>query len=346
MSTLLQIDGSRGEGGGQILRTSLALSMLTGTPFRMTRIRARREKPGLMRQHLVAVRAATQISNAEVEGAELRSQSLVFRPGTVRAGDYVFSIGSAGSTSLVLQTILYPLLFGSVPSRIVIEGGTHNPKAPPFEFLARAFLPLLSRLGPRVDVTLERAGFFPAGGGRLLAEIHPVATLGRLDLVERGEVRRSSVIAKVAHIPQDVGLREVRTFADALGWDHAHTHVEAIDSASPGNVLVATIDTEHVTEVFTGLGERGVRAEAVATRLANEVRTWLAADVAVGEHLADQLLLPLAMGAGGTFSTLPLTGHFTTQVETLALFVGSTVTVTALRPGAVRVDVAGVGHRG
>ena len=177
------IDGSLGEGGGQILRTSLALSMLTGTPFRLTNIRAGRAKPGLLRQHLTGVEAAAAICSARTRGAELHSQDLTFEPHKVRAGDYRFSIGTAGSTTLVLQAVLPALLTASGSSTLELEGGTHNPAAPPFDFLSEAFLPLIERMGPKVTATLKRHGFFPAGGGRLVVRIEPVTKLQPLELL-------------------------------------------------------------------------------------------------------------------------------------------------------------------
>src|SRR5689334_333662 len=174
---MLKLDGSVGEGGGQILRTALALSALTGQPFEIEKIRAKRRKPGLLRQHLTAVRAATALCQAQVEGDSLGSMTLRFVPGDVKPGEYAFAIGTAGSATLVLQTVLPPLLLASRPSKITIEGGTHNPLAPPVDFLDRSFLPLVRRMGPRVRVQLERWGFYPAGGGRISVEIEPVQRL-------------------------------------------------------------------------------------------------------------------------------------------------------------------------
>ncbi|MFN7134491.1 MAG: RNA 3'-terminal phosphate cyclase, partial [Myxococcales bacterium] len=185
---MLTIDGSMGEGGGQIIRTSLACALITGKSFRITKIRARRAKPGLMRQHLTAVRAAAEIGDAEVTGAEVGSSELTFRPGKLRAGDYHFAIGTAGSTTLVLQTVLPALLMASGPSSVVLEGGTHNPMAPTYDFLERCFLPLVERLGPRVSTRLERPGFYPAGGGRWSVQLAP-APLKGFELLERGELR-------------------------------------------------------------------------------------------------------------------------------------------------------------
>ena len=163
---MITIDGSAGEGGGQILRSSLALSLVTGQPFRMERIRAKRQKPGLLRQHLTAVEAAKAVGCAEVSGETLGSQTLDFRPGPVTPGNYRFAVGTAGSATLVLQTVLPALLTASDPSTLTLEGGTHNPLAPSFDFLDRCFMPLIHRMGPSVELELKRPGFFPAGGGR------------------------------------------------------------------------------------------------------------------------------------------------------------------------------------
>jgi len=185
---VIVIDGAQGEGGGQVLRTALALSLRTGQPFRIENIRAKRAKPGLLRQHLTSVQAACAISGADAEGAALGSMALTFTPGRVRGGDYAFSIGTAGSTTLVLQTVLLPLLLCGEASTVTIEGGTHNPAAPPFEFLKLAFLPLLRRMGGHVELELLRPGFFPRGGGCIRATIEPTSHLGRLDLEERGKL--------------------------------------------------------------------------------------------------------------------------------------------------------------
>ncbi|MCA9068770.1 MAG: RNA 3'-phosphate cyclase, partial [Planctomycetaceae bacterium] len=179
---MIEIDGSTGEGGGQMLRTSLALSMATGKPFRIHRLRANRKKPGLKRQHLTAVRAAAEISGATVQGDELNSQEVHFEPGPVQPGHYRFDIGSAGSTTLVLQTVLPVLMLGTEPSHLTLEGGTHNGMSPPLDFLESAFLPLLAKMGPQVSLKLVRRGYYPAGGGHFEATIQPVEKLKPLTL--------------------------------------------------------------------------------------------------------------------------------------------------------------------
>jgi RNA 3'-terminal phosphate cyclase (ATP) len=323
---MITLDGSQGEGGGQIVRSSLALSLVTGEPVTIDRIRARRKKPGLLRQHLTAVRAATSISEAEVEGAEIRSRRLVFRPGKIKAGEYMFRIGTAGSTTLVLQTILPALLLADGVSTVTLEGGTHNPSAPPFDFLTRVYLPLLGRMGPQVSATLDRPGFFPAGGGRLRMTVHPGRDLGWLELLERGEILERKVHVLISRLPRHIAERECQTIAERTGWDRSCFEVEEVEnSAGPGNVVMVQLQSDHVTELFTGFGQRGVRAETVASQVCDEARRYLDADVPVGEHLADQLLLPLGIGAcrgtgGGAFRTFRLTQHATTHIEVLKAF--------------------------
>lgn len=317
-----QIDGSRGEGGGQVLRTSLALSMITGTPIRIVNIRARRSKPGLMRQHLTAVQAAAAVSKAKVEGAAVGSREITFTPSTVTPGNYRFSIGTAGSTTLILQTVLPALILSSGPSRLKLEGGTHNPLAPPFEFLDRAFLPLLQRMGPSVDVQLHRAGFYPAGGGSLSVTIHPVEKVQGLDLLERGEIRNRRGTVLHANLPAHIADREVKKLGELTSWDPASFEIHHVDSAGPGNAVLLELESENVTEVFTAFGEVGVSAENVAEKAVREMRDYLKADVPVGEHLADQLLLPLALAGSGSYRSLPLSLHARTQVELIPEFLG------------------------
>jgi RNA 3'-terminal phosphate cyclase (ATP) len=316
---MIRIDGAAGEGGGQVLRSALALSMATGQGFRVDNIRAGRKRPGLMRHHLTAVRAAQTLCSARVEGMEIGSKQVVFEPGAVIAGDHTFSIGTAGSTTLVLQTVLPALLTAPAPSRLVLEGGTHNPLAPPFEFLAGAYVPLLNRLGPRIEVRLEKYGFAPAGGGRIVAEIEP-APLRGFELLERGELLSKRATALVSNLPRHVGERELRHVASATGWDAAAFELREVDSPGPGNVLLVELESEQVTEVLASFGEHGVRAEAVADRLVRELRRYLKAGVPVGEHLADQLLLPLALAGSGAYSTLPLSRHATTQLDLVRAF--------------------------
>ena len=323
---LLTIDGSQGEGGGQVLRSSLALALVTRRPLVIENIRAGRKRPGLMRQHLTAVSAAAEVSRAHVEGAALGSKRLVFRPRQVEPGNYAFSVGTAGSATLVLQTVLPALLLAAGESNLTLEGGTHNPLAPPVDFLERAFLPLVNRLGPAVETHLIRPGFYPAGGGKLTVRIRPAGQLGRLELVQRGEIVARRVRALVANLPRHIAERECRTIAQETGWDEDSFFIEEVrGSRGPGNVVMIELEAEHVTEVFVGFGQLGVRAEQVAMTALREAREYLAAGVPVGRHLADQLMLPLGIGAylgsgGGVFRTMALSPHATTHLEILRRF--------------------------
>lgn len=337
---MLTIDGSAGEGGGQILRTALTLSLITQTPIRVTSIRARRARPGLLRQHLTAVQAAAEVGRAEVTGAHLGSRELEFRPTTIAAGERTFRIGSAGSTTLVLQTVLLPLLRAPGPSVITLEGGTHNPLAPPFDFLDLAFLPLLRRMGARVEATLEAHGFYPAGGGRLKVAVEPAASLSRRDLLERGEIRGRRVVAAVADLPASIAMRELAAARAVLGWEEACFRPSVIKGAAgPGNVLTIVIESEHVTEVFVGFGEKGVRAEAVAEQAARSAQAYLEAGVPVGEHLADQLLLPMALAGGGAFRTVAPSLHTTTQLDLLARVLGVRTGARQISERVWQIDV-------
>jgi RNA 3'-terminal phosphate cyclase (ATP) len=336
----MELDGSHGEGGGQILRTSQALSMVTGTPVRIRNIRARRSKPGLQRQHLVAVQSAARISGARVTGAEIGSQTLSFEPGEVMPGEHLLSIGSAGSTTLVLQTVLPALLCASEPSLLVLEGGTHNPLAPPFEFLDRAYLPLVNRMGPRVNAELELFGFYPAGGGRIVVSVEPVSRLSGFELLERGGIRGRQAVALVSRLPLHIAERELAVVAREDGWEPLDLLAQEVRSPGPGNVLILLVESDALTEVFAGFGQRGVPAEEVADRTVEEMQRYLAADVPVGEHLADQLLLLFALAGSGAYATLPLSGHTTTQIDLIPRFLDVSIQVEETSGGRQVVRVS------
>src|SRR6185437_8859495 len=289
---MIRIDGSFGEDGGQILRSSLSLSFVTGRLFRIENIRANREKPGLLRQHLTAVQAAAEVGCAEVEGAALGSKALTFVPGKIRSGEFRFAIGTAGSATLVLQTILPALITAVGPSRIEIEGGTHNPAAPAFDFLQRSFIPLIERMGPKVKLELQRYGFYPAGGGRIVVEIIPADLLKPIELEERGEITRKRATALVANLPYHIARRELDTVGKVLNWDAESLRCEDTkNSVSPGNLVMIELTSSTVTETFTAFGKLGVSAEDVAKDAAEQARAYMHSSAAAGEHLADQLLL-------------------------------------------------------
>ena len=336
---MLTIDGSQGEGGGQILRTALALAMITGTAVRIEKVRAKRKKPGLLRQHLTCVKAAVAISGAKVVGAELGSGAIGFEPGAIRGGEYNFAIGSAGSTSLVFQTVLPALLRADAPSRVTLSGGTHNPSAPTFDYLERAFLPLLARMGAEVEIKLHKPGFYPAGGGKWHAVIAPAARLVPLILHDAGALTLQRVRADVANLPFDVAEREARTAARRLSWPAATAEPRTVKADGHGNVLAIELGHDHVTELFTGFGEQGTPAEAVAARTVDAVRAYLAANVPVGPHLADQLLLPMALAGGGSFTTMAPTGHTRTNIAVIEKFLPVEITLEDVGEKRWRVTV-------
>jgi len=340
---MLTIDGSSGEGGGQILRTALSLSLVTGQPFQMFRIRAGRSKPGLQSQHLAAVHAAAAVGQAETNAPAIGSQELVFRPLQVAAGEYDFSIGTAGSATLVLQTVLPALMTANAPSSLILHGGTHNPLAPPFEFIAKTFLPLIHRMGPTVKAKLDRHGFYPTGGGKMRVHVEPAPKLQRLDLLEFGSVLRCRAAALVSNLPRHVAERELKVLKRELRLDVSDLRIDEVKSHGPGNVALVEAESAQLVEVFTGFGQFGVRAEAVAHGLAKEAKRYLDAGVPVGEHLADQLLLPLALAGGGSFITSPLSSHALSNIDVLKLFLPVEIRTVPESDAAVRVEVVRTG---
>ena len=344
---VISIDGAQGEGGGQILRTSLALSLCLLQPFHIYNIRRARGNPGLARQHLMAVQAASRIGHARVEGAVLRSDSLLFEPERVSAGDYHFDIGTAGSTSLVLQTILPALLRAGGPSMVTLVGGTHNPMAPSFEFLQKTYIPLLRRMGAQISLRLQKPGFYPAGGGQMSVEIMPCDQLRPLSLLERGEVRGMTATSILAHLPQHIAERELAVIGQRLQLKGEDLQVRRFNAAlGSGNLVYVTIATSQLTEVFTAFGKRGVRAEEVAARVVSEVKEFLAMNVPVGRYLADQLLLPFALAGHGVFDTLKPSRHTLTNADVIRRFVDIAINISEVENGVWRVHVGEVGGSG
>lgn len=345
MASELIIDGSQGEGGGQILRTSLALSALTGRAIRIVNVRAKRSRPGLMRQHLAAVQASAAICQADIAGDSLGSSELIFHPREIQGGNYSFGVETAGSTTLILQTVLPALMTAHTPSSLNLTGGTHNPFAPPFDFLQRVFLPLVNRMGPRIELTLIRRGFFPAGGGRFTVSITPSQGLVGFDLLERGQLISNRVEALVSKLPSHIGDRECRTIEAASGWDESSFSSSQIhDALGPGNVVTIELVHEFVTELFVGFGQKGTPAEEVARGVWTEAAQYIAAGVPVGMHLADQLLLPLGLaaqsGGGGSFRTLALTQHSRTHIDVLRMFLDIKIEVVERSAQDVLVTVS------
>jgi RNA 3'-terminal phosphate cyclase (ATP) len=337
---MLSIDGSEGEGGGQILRSSLSLAICTQQAFRIENIRANRDKPGLMRQHLTAVKAAAEISDADVDGAELGSRELTFRPRELRPDAYSFSIGTAGSCTLVLQTLLPPLTMANRASSVRITGGTHNRGSPPFDFLDRAFLPFLTRMGMRASLELRRYGFYPRGGGEILASIEPPQGLSQLHVHSRGEARRAYAEAYIAALPMHIAERELQVVARALNLRSDDLFLRALpNDMGPGNAVTISLEHANVTEVVTGFGERGLRAETLAEQTASEALAYLASPAPIGEHLSDQLLLPMALAGGGSFITHAVTQHLRSNALVIEKFTDRRIRVEPVATGHLVICV-------
>lgn len=314
---LLQLDGT--SGGGQMLRTALSLAMITGQPFRMTNIRGRRPKPGLMRQHLTCVKAACEISGGAADGAEIGSTELVFRAGTLNGGNYQFAIGTAGSTGLLFQTLLPALLHADGPSTLRLEGGTHNPMAPPFEFLDRVFLPAVRRMGADVNISLVQSGFAPVGGGVIECVIQPCGKVTPINLHERGELKFLRLRVPIRNLQIGIGGRMLDAALKQLPCDDATVEIR---EPGPGRGVCCLYEAvfENCEELSSSFGETNVTAERVGHRAAKRLQDFLSSGAPVGRHLADQLLLPMALAGGGSFTTMIPDDHVSTNVSVIEQF--------------------------
>ncbi len=341
---MITIDGSYGEGGGQVLRTSLSLSALLGEAVRIENIRAKRPKPGLQAQHLTGVLATAQICNAELKGAELGSQTLTFAPQSPpQAGDYTFDVaearkgGSAGSTSLVFQTLLLSLAFAGGDSHLTIRGGTHVAWSPPFHYLEHVYLPTLARMGIEATVEINQWGWYPIGGGEIRAKIRGQGTgdkglspassrpLTSINLIERGELKRLWGISALSNLPAHIGQRQKRQ-AERLLRERGFTpEIEIVDAPSPGQgtVVFLVAEFENVAAGFTSYGARGKRAEKVAEEACREFIQYYDSRQALDKHLADQLILPMSLAAGQSgFTTCEVTQHLQTNVGVVERLMG------------------------
>lgn len=317
---MMVIDGSQGEGGGQILRTTLSMAMITGTSVRVENIRAGRRKPGLMRQHLACVKAAQVVSNAEVSGAEVGSTVITFIPKGIKAGNYHFAVGTAGSTILVFQTVLSALALAENESILTFEGGTHNLYAPSFDFIELAYLPILRKMGFDVEITLHKHGFYPQGGGYWTAVIKPTFRMECLELLESGDLVSKEAIITSANIPEHVITRELDEIIKRCNWPTQNLKTITVGAIGSGNIVSMRLQYENCMEVIECVGKIGISAEKVAQNAAKGVRRYLSANVPVGEHLADQLLLPMIFSESGMFSTVKPSSHTRTNIDVIHLF--------------------------
>ncbi|MHC4680380.1 MAG: RNA 3'-terminal phosphate cyclase [Planctomycetota bacterium] len=323
------VDGSTGEGGGQILRTSLALACITGKSLHIENIRAARRNPGLARQHLICVHAAAEICGGQCRGASLGSQVLDFRPRPIHSGDFTFDIGSAGSASLVVQTVLPALFLAGEPSTVTVTGGTHNPWAPPFDFLAETFLPAVASAGFEADCKLTKHGFFPAGGGEIALDVHRWRrNTGRtLNLCVSSGERQIRARIYTARLPAHIARRQEKLLLQSDLKFKGIEDIEVTDSDGPGNCVMLRLSDRLRTTVLTAFGQRGKPSEKVVGEVVRLAEDFLAAEAVVDRFLADQLLIYMALSESGCYTTDELSGHLTTNIETIKKFLPVNFTV-------------------
>ena len=346
-TSIVTIDGSHGEGGGQILRTALALSAILGTPVELVNIRAGRKNPGLQPQHLACVRALAEITDAEVHGAEIASPLLHFAPGPINGGTHRFDVGTAGAVSLVFQTILAPLAFARTPSCLTITGGTHVPWSPPAPYVSEVFLPIAGRMGYLATWQVERAGFYPRGGGEVRAAVQPIARLNPLDLSDRGRLLHIRGLSAVARLPRGIADRQAtqvrRRLADA-GYE-VEVEIVELNAACPGDSLFLWAEFQRSRAGFGSLGERGKPAERVADEAADALLHFLAGDSAADPHLADQLAILMALAPGrSVLTTVRVSQHLLTNLWTIEHFIPLPISLEGEigQLGRLTIDGAGI----
>ena len=314
---MIEIDGSEGEGGGQILRTTLSLAACLGKSVHIRNIRQGRKKPGLMRQHLACVNAITKVCDAKVKGASIGSKAIEFVPSAIQAGNYHFSVGSAGSSTLVFQTVLPALLLAGKSSSLVLEGGTHNPMAPSYDFIKSAYLPVLKQLGVQYTMDIERYGFYPVGAGKWTITITPLQQYSKLKLEKREKLLATEGQCIGSGIPAHVVERERIQLLRKLGWSENSITTAKVNSLGAGNIVSLKVSYPKVTEVVDSIGAVGISAERVANKAVDLLQKYQDTGAPVGRYLADQLLLPLVIGNGGSFVTGPISEHCRTNIAVI-----------------------------
>jgi RNA 3'-terminal phosphate cyclase (ATP) len=354
---MVRLDGARGEGGGQILRSALTLSLITGRPFEIVNIRAKRPEPGLRPQHVACARGALAISESKAEGVEKGSRAIVFRPGLVRPGDYLLDVGTAGSVSLLFQTLCFPLAFAGGPSTLRLTGGTHVRSSPTFHYLSLVWEPQVRRLGYDLTLELLEAGFYPEGGGRIHARVQPHGPPVAWDGRSRGMLVQAQVLSISTNLPLGIAGRQTERAMLRLRESGVYAEAENLpvpSRTSKGTMCMVVGVFERTTAGFGCLGERGKPAEKIGDEAAMPFCDFMASAGAVDEHLADQLILPLALAASGRqggdgtvsrYTTRNITEHLVTNADVVGRFLDVEIAIFGRvgREGEVRVAPRGKG---
>ena len=328
---MIKIDGSWGEGGGQIIRTSLSLATITGQPVRIDRIRANRKNPGLAAQHLTSVRAAAALCQAQVRGDSLGSMTLEFIPACPpQAGEYTFDVtqaregGSAGAVTLILQTILLPLALANGSSKVILKGGTHVAWSPPVTYVQEVYLPILKQLGIQAEVKLKAWGWYPRGGGEVeLRVTSSQKPLRGLQLLERGAIKQIRGLAVVTELPAHIPQRMANRAEKLLHQAHLPAQIKPVRGRgiATGAGIFLTAEYEHSRAGLSALGSRGIPAERVAEIAVEKILDFHAQAVPVDTFLADQLLLPLALSSETSqYRVASISKHLTTNAGVIEQF--------------------------
>lgn len=340
---MIKIDGSQGEGGGQVLRSALTLSLMTGKGVSLFNIRANRSNPGLRHQHLCAVKAAHTIGKGEVNGGKLGSTSLEFQPHTIQPGRYRFNIGTAGATTLVLQTIFLPLSRAPAASSFIITGGTHVPWSPSYHYLEMQWLPFMERLGFDARISLDLAGFYPRGGGQIQGRIKPLEAIKSIKIDERGPLKQIRGVSAVANLDRRIAERQrsqvLRRLSDKYRLNDIR--IKQLPSKFKGTILLLLAEFEKSQCCYFSLGKPGKPAELVADDTINAFESFMTTSGAVDEYLADQLLLPLAFASGNSsFNSSKITHHLITNAEVIKKFIDIQIDIYGKigQPGLVTIQ--------
>jgi len=340
---MIKIDGSQGEGGGQLVRSALTLSLLTGDRVQIDNIRANRSNPGLSHQHLAAVKAAQTIGKGEVNGGKLGSTKLEFHPRTIQPGRYRFNIGTAGATTLVLQTVFLPLSMAKTTSSIKITGGTHVPWSPSYDYLEMQWLSYMNKLGFEAHISLDLAGFYPKGGGQIQGRIKPIESIYPLEILDRGALKQIRGISAVANLDRRIAERQRNQVIRRLGDKYRlnDIRISQLPSNFKGTIMLLVGEFEFSQCCYFSLGKPGKPAEHVADDAINAFESFMATNGVIDEYLADQLLLPLAFASGRShFRSAKLTNHLITNAELIKEFINVEIDIDGEigQPGLVTIQ--------